>query len=203
MQQREITIGRDNRCDIRLDGGCRYASNQHASLYVDGYQLMLRDYSTNGTLVNNILVRGRATIINQGDSIMIAGRYPLSWNVINQYITIPKAINKEEVANDDDEFPDTDKWSWGAFSLYGIWGFFNGCWWAFLIAIFFGWSFIPNIVFGIKGRDLAWNNRNWRSAHDFNHTQDSWDSWGLAIFVINILILLLYIIIFAAIFSSF
>lgn len=81
----EITIGRSKDCDIYLDRNCRFASAMHATIYTDGHQLMYRDDSTNGTLINNIMVHRRAVPINHGDIIMVAGKYIVNWNQIDSF----------------------------------------------------------------------------------------------------------------------
>lgn len=82
---REITIGRDNTCDIFLDECCDRASRHHGSIFLDGTQLMFRDNSINGTIINNIKVSKRSVPINNGDIIMIAGMYQISWSQINSF----------------------------------------------------------------------------------------------------------------------
>ena len=80
MILREVTIGRSKDCDIYLDPRCEFASSYHATIYMDGTQLMYKDCSRNGTLINNVSVHNRAVPIKYGDVIMLAGRYQLSWN---------------------------------------------------------------------------------------------------------------------------
>lgn len=170
---KEITIGRDKNCDIVLDEQCSAASRMHALLLVDNNSLIYKDISRNGTLINNININNRSIPIHHGDNIMIAGRYPLSWNTIDRYIpntsqntertiygqTIQEVPNNigynHQKQNSNTSLPNLNKWSWGAFALYPLWGFFNGCWWAILINLFLGWTLIPSIIFGIKGRDLS------------------------------------------------
>lgn len=82
---REITIGRDKNSDIYLDESCKLASRNHASIFYDGNQLMFRDVSTNGTMINNVRVNHRTVPISNGDIIMIAGRYQISWSQINAF----------------------------------------------------------------------------------------------------------------------
>lgn len=150
MNLREITIGRSKNCDIYLDPRCQYASSMHGTIYFDGRQLMYRDTSTNGTMINNVSVRKRAVPINRGDIIMIAGKYQLNWNQIdsffsNGYRQQPSPMNDmsfRPVASAtsyqpqvSQATPNLSKWSWGAFALSGIWGLFNGCWWMFVINI--------------------------------------------------------------------
>ena len=85
MNLREVTIGRSPNCDIYLNPGYSYASNMHGMIYYEGNQLMFKDTSSNGTMINNISVRGRAVPIRRRDSIMIAGRYPINWNQIDPF----------------------------------------------------------------------------------------------------------------------
>lgn len=85
MNLREITIGRSKDCDIYLDRNCIYASVLHAAIYMDGSQLMYRDNSTNGTMINNIMVHKRAVPISHGDVIMVAGKYLVNWNQIDSF----------------------------------------------------------------------------------------------------------------------
>jgi pSer/pThr/pTyr-binding forkhead associated (FHA) protein len=72
MIMREVTIGRSKDCDIYLDERCIYASSHHATIYYDGNQLMYRDNSSNGTLINNVSVKHRAVPIRHGGSIIAA-----------------------------------------------------------------------------------------------------------------------------------
>ena len=96
MVLREITIGRSRDCDVYLDPRCDLASSYHATVYMDGNQLMYRDRSRNGTMINNVGVHNRAVPINYGDIIMIAGRYQLNWNQIMQFF--PQAYMRQPVA---------------------------------------------------------------------------------------------------------
>lgn len=227
MNLREVTIGRSPNCDIYLDQRCKYASNMHGTIYYDGNQLMFKDTSSNGTMINNISIKKRAVPIRRGDSIMIAGKYPINWNQIDSFfpytpptpigtiVDVSKSMSQQASSV---EPLNLSKWSWGAFTLSWIWGFFNGCWWMFLVnlgfllLIMFAWvvplvgifiSFANlgvSILFGMKGTEWAWNNRKWDSISVFNQTQDIWNKVGLALFVFSwIVILLFFIISFATI----
>jgi len=193
MILREVTIGRSKECDIYLDARCKYASNNHATIYYDGTQLMYKDTSTNGTLINNVSVRHRAVPIHRGDIIMVAGQYPINWNQIDAFFpsTPSKAVMPHEAASPPSPSPvvDTSKFNWGACGLYGLWGFFNGCWWAFLVSLFCGWFLfpIPNIIFGIYGTRWAWENRTWVSSQEFLQAQSNWAIWGIILFCLNML----------------
>lgn len=203
---REITIGRDLSCDIRLDNSCTLASRLHATIYLDGNQLMYCDKSSNGTLINNIAVRRRAVPVRRGDSIMVAGRYPISWNVIERALQGMAYQRGPEPAYTTREYdvnafaqpqqPATPArlhdWNWGAFLLYPFWGFGNGCWWAFFIGFFGGWLWpIPNIIFGVFGSRWSWENKRWSSIAAFDKAQHDWMVWGLIIFAINIFLIIL------------
>lgn len=203
MNLREITIGRAKDCDIYLDPRCKYASSHHATIYSDGNQLMYKDTSINGTLINNINVKHRAVPIRRGDTIMLASQYPLNWKQIDYFFPPTNPYKATEVpegatiaGSQFDMIAQTDysqelrKWSWGAFGIYSIWGFFNGCWWAFFIA-FIPFAFpIANILFGIYGNRLAWNNKKWTSYKDFKDAQSKWAIAGIVIFCINIIFII-------------
>lgn len=202
MTLREITIGRSKDSDIYLDDRCVYASSNHGSIYCDGNQLMYRDNSRNGTMINNIMVKRRAVPIRRGDIIMIAGTYQINWNQIDAFFppssaqssyapqsqgTIYDSPVQQALRAAQEPSLDLNKWNWGAFCLSGIWGLFNGCWWMILINLFCWWlGPIPNIIFGIYGTRWAWKNKRWSSTQEFVDTQASWAMWGLIIFCVSI-----------------
>jgi hypothetical protein len=75
-------------------------------------------------------------------------------------------------------------WNWGAFFFNWLWGIFNGVYWPLLMLIPSGLSylypaasiisFIMCIVLGIYGNEMAWSNKYWRNAKEFNETQHKW-----------------------------
>ena len=67
MNLREVTIGRSPNCDILLDPRCQYASSMHATIYCEGEQLMYRDMSTNGTIINGRRIHKKTVPIRRGD----------------------------------------------------------------------------------------------------------------------------------------
>lgn len=233
MNLREITIGRNKECDIYLDSRCKYASNLHGTIYYDGNQMMFKDNSTNGTMINNVNVHHRAVPIKRGDIIMLAGKYQLNWNQIDSFFPyryqnvshdpFEKIVNIEpslRQQNNHAEPLTLSKWSWGAFVLSWIWGFFNGCWWIFLVKLgFFLLSvllwWVPfaiifiliadmgtSILFGVKGMEWAWNNRKWNSVEDFNQTQRTWNNVGLVLFLLGIFLSIFSLVFFFATISS-
>lgn len=180
---------------------------------------MYRDTSSNGTLINNMNVHRRAVPISHGDSIMIAGRYPLTWNQIYKFF--PQESNfysrsdyalkmgtqaaPVESPSPISAVPDLDKWNWGGFFLTGIWGVFNGCWPLLPICIVLGaMNLIPivnifsgmiqlglSIFCGVKGTSLAWKNKRWISKSDFESTQRGWAIGGLAVFCVSLISVIL------------
>lgn len=224
MSNREITIGRNPNCDIPLGQTCVYASSLHSTIFVDGGYLIYNDVSRNGTVINGKQVLKQSCPIRYGDNIMIAGQYHLDWETISHFFPSVKPsvsyaqpnvrsgeaymgtamVSAQDNICGDDETPDLG-WNWGAFMLYPLWGFWNGCWWAILIFLFLGWlgGVIINIVFGICGSQWAWKNKTWSSAREFNSMQKAWKPWGIAVFILNILSTLILFVFYYAIIMSF
>ena len=77
---KRLTIGRDNTCDIIIvhDRVSRF----HANITPDGNGYIFRDTSSNGTLINGVMVRNSERRINYGDKVLLAGNLPLPWNRI-------------------------------------------------------------------------------------------------------------------------
>lgn len=210
MNLREVTIGRSKDCDIYLDPRCEYASNHHAVIYYDGSQMMFKDTSANGTLINNISVKHRSVPIHHGDIIMLAGKYLVNWNQIDSYFPQMRQRTKYMGTVSDDSLnvqaataPNVTKWNWGAFGIYPIWGFFNGCWWGILISLFLGLLYpIPNIIFGIYGTRWSWNNKTWDSVQKFESAQYAWAICGIVTACIAVPCWIFYIYLFIVLMQS-
>ncbi|HVA53694.1 MAG TPA: FHA domain-containing protein [Acidimicrobiales bacterium] len=66
-----VTIGRSDACDLRLEDS--YLSSRHARIANDEGDLSIEDLgSTNGTYVNQQLVRGRVHL-ERGDVVQVGG----------------------------------------------------------------------------------------------------------------------------------
>ena len=66
-----VTIGRGGDCDINLQD--TYLSSRHASVANDNGDLSIEDLgSTNGTYVNQELIKGRVHL-DRGDIIQVGG----------------------------------------------------------------------------------------------------------------------------------
>ena len=87
------------------------------------------------------------------------------------------------------------QFNWGAFLLSWIWGIFNKTYIA-LVALVIG--FIPFvgglaslafcIYLGIKGNELAWQNKQFPSVQAFHEYQKKWAIGGLIFFVAIVLL---------------
>ena len=77
---KSITIGRDDSCDIIMNH--ERVSRFHASITREGNKYLYRDMSSNGTLINGILIKNRDIYIRFGDQVLLAGNVPLPWNQI-------------------------------------------------------------------------------------------------------------------------
>ncbi len=73
-------------------------------------------------------------------------------------------------------------WGWGPFLWNWLWAIFNKTWIG-LICLIPYIGFIGAIYLGIKGRELAWQNKRWDSVEHFQRVQRSWSMWGAIIFV--------------------
>lgn len=101
---RTITIGRDNSCDIVINDP--QISRVHANMFRNGEGYTYRDMSTNGTRINGVLVQRSDIFINNGDSVLLAGKMPLSWEKVRNLFpeeillkdSVSKMIIKEEKA---------------------------------------------------------------------------------------------------------
>ncbi|GAB2840721.1 hypothetical protein GCM10027277_04610 [Pseudoduganella ginsengisoli] len=74
--------------------------------------------------------------------------------------------------------PGVAGWSWGAFLLNWIWAIGNRTW-VGLLALVPYIGFIAAIYLGVKGRELAWRNKQWDSVEHFNRVQRKWTMWAL------------------------
>lgn len=81
-------------------------------------------------------------------------------------------------------------WNWGAFFLNGIWGLGNKTYIALLA--FIPIINIPIMIFlGLKGNELSWENKDWKSVEHFVSAQRKWNIAGLVVFAIYILVFLI------------
>ena len=91
--------------------------------------------------------------------------------------------------------PQAQGWTFGGCIPWGLFGFFNGStlWGVLgLVAHFTGLSLVYAIYIGIKGKELAWQNRRFDSMHQFEETMKAWNKWGIIVTVIEVVLLVLY-----------
>lgn len=78
----KVTIGRAPECDLVVDQSYGRVSNEHATLEIQDGQLIFKDHSSNGTMINGRLIHQSSIAIQNGDKIMLADAYELSWAII-------------------------------------------------------------------------------------------------------------------------
>ena len=74
-------------------------------------------------------------------------------------------------------------WSWGAFFLNWVWALGNKTWIGLLTLVPYV-GFLMIFVLGFKGREWAWQSKEWDSVEQFNETQKKWSFWGVVIFTV-------------------
>jgi len=87
--------------------------------------------------------------------------------------------------------PEIKGWNWGAFWLTWIWGIRNRTWIAFLDLIPYV-GFVMPFILGAKGNKWAWRNQKWDSIEQFKKSQHRWAKWGLIIFLIVIIPIIVF-----------
>ena len=82
--------------------------------------------------------------------------------------------------------PGVKGWSWGAFLWNWIWAIGNQTWIGLLALVPLIGLFVA-IYLGIRGRELAWQNRRWDSVEHFQRVQRAWSMWGLIVLAVAVL----------------
>jgi len=82
------------------------------------------------------------------------------------------------------------KWNWGAFLMTWIWGIANKTYIPLLVAIPIVGLVVPFIC-GAKGNEWAWKNKRWDSIEDFKRNQRRWIYWGIFLWMIVIILLVM------------
>lgn len=76
-------VGRDpGLCDIVVDQEYGRVSRSHATLEIQDGQLIFKDHSTNGSMVNGRKIQNSSIAIRRGDKILLANTYELTWPII-------------------------------------------------------------------------------------------------------------------------
>ena len=69
-------------------------------------------------------------------------------------------------------------WSWGAFAWGWVWAVANRSHIGLLCLVPYLGIFMK-FYLGVKGRELAWQNKKWDSLEHFNAVQRKWSLWAL------------------------
>ena len=98
--------------------------------------------------------------------------------------------------------PSIKRWNWAAFLVPDIWGVFNGIPWT-LILILLAYSPFPpfgirvaiviaaRVFLGLRGNQLAWQGKKWRSETHFREVQRRWVN--LSVVTVLILMVLIFL----------
>ena len=91
----KVTIGRAPECDIVVDQSYGRVSNEHATLEIQDGQLIFKDHSSNGTMINGRLIHQSSIAIQNGDKIMLADAYELSWaNILRLFPALQRKTER-------------------------------------------------------------------------------------------------------------
>jgi len=71
-------------------------------------------------------------------------------------------------------------WCWGAFSLTLFWAIAMQWWLGLLVYVLVGW--VGSLWGGLKGHELALDNRHFGSQAEYDAVMDAWNKWGLILF---------------------
>ncbi len=92
-------------------------------------------------------------------------------------------------------------WNWGAFLMPPIWGAANQVWIGLLWLIPFLIPGLPvtlglllamgfAVYLGLRGNELAWSAKKWRSVEHFKRTQQAWLTWGVILNIVMVVIII-------------
>ncbi|MBC63950.1 MAG: hypothetical protein CL746_06535 [Chloroflexi bacterium] len=91
-------------------------------------------------------------------------------------------------------------WNWAAFLIPPLWGLFSGVPLAVLMLALYlpifsdGMRAIAligcSLFLGIRGNELAWKGKKWKSVEHFKNVQKKWLSWAVVLNIIYIIIIL-------------
>lgn len=90
------------------------------------------------------------------------------------------------------------QWNWGAFAITPIWCAAMNQWGYFALSLFLNLccgigGLVMSIVFGIKGNEMAWTTREWRDIQEFRETQAVWNSWGIGLFILRVILICIWV----------
>ncbi|MCC7479290.1 zinc ribbon domain-containing protein [bacterium] len=93
--------------------------------------------------------------------------------------------------------PQATGWTFAGFVPWGLFSFFNGnnTWGAIGLGLsLFGFYIVYSIYIGIKGREMAWQERRFESVEQYEAVMKAWNSAGLAVLLIGAGLIALYMV---------
>jgi len=103
----------------------------------------------------------------------------------------PLSTNENRTKSNNATQPVVGGWSWGGFLLGPIWAIGNNTWIGLLTLVPY-LGIIMSIILGVKGREWAWKNKQWRNLEHFEQVQHKWTIAGVLLtciaFVAGILV---------------
>jgi len=93
FEAENITIGREQSSDLRLEDSSKFVSRQHAVIkYQDGYYYLVDKDSRNGTYINNKRIKADYPYTLDDDSSFVIGEYTIQFSTVQEE---PKPSNVE------------------------------------------------------------------------------------------------------------
>ena len=114
-ESRELAFGRAQGNNFRMTQDCLRISKSHARVYFEQEDLFLSDSSTNGTLLNDEVLKGEVRQLEDGDRIVI-GPYEFRVN-IEDPIHMPLSLFDEDEDENAPHAPDTNDQE-----IFDLWG---------------------------------------------------------------------------------
>lgn len=116
---------------------------------------------------------------------------------------IEPATQTETTNTDAADVPEEIKgWNWGAFAFNWIWGIGNKTYLP-LLALIPIFDIVWIFICGAKGNEWAWKDGHYTDVESFKNTQATWNRAGLVMFIIQVVLIALYILLLGMIFTFF
>lgn len=129
---------------------------------------------------------------------------PIRVDTVQQSHNSPSSSNTSQLQQENP--PIIEVWNWGAFGLSWIWGIFNGLYWPLIVIVL---NFIPYIgviisicvcvLLGKNGNLYAWRKAKQEgySVEQFTNIQSKWNTVGLILLFVFVLLLLALLMIYS------
>ena len=210
MNKRKITIGRASESDIVIDQFWDTISNEHAEIELLDGALVFHDHSSNGTIINKQTVHNTDVGIYPGDVILLAGKYELTWDVINRFFpksqrpTVTRNVRAESDAvgrktvHQDTSSPqsnssrETEQFAPRQHSFVqknpSVEAVENGIIVACIPYVGQVASLVLSVYLGLTGSAKAWNSGRYSSFESYKSAKKTWTIIGVLVFALAILV---------------